>query len=122
MTLVAGAVATAAGAFPNLSAQLLDFVGTYGTILGPMGAVIFVDFYLMKRLGLRDEYAVRSGVKVNIAVLLAWLLPVAVGLYLIFVRKLFPAYAVIPCWITCGVLYLALSKLTQSAASEQQPS
>ncbi len=36
MTLVAGAIATIAGAFPNLSAQLLGFVGTYGTILGPM--------------------------------------------------------------------------------------
>ena len=57
MTLVAGAVATLAGAFPNLSAQLLGFVGTYGTVLGPMGAVIFVDFYLMKKFGLRDEYA-----------------------------------------------------------------
>ncbi|MEQ8839132.1 MAG: hypothetical protein RID07_20165, partial [Lacipirellulaceae bacterium] len=42
MTLVAGAVATLAGAFPSLAYKLLDFVGTYGTVLGPMGAVIFV--------------------------------------------------------------------------------
>jgi NCS1 family nucleobase:cation symporter-1 len=41
MTLAAGAVATLAGAFPNLSGKLLDFVGMYGTILGPMGAVIW---------------------------------------------------------------------------------
>lgn len=113
MTLVAGAVATVAGAFPNLSAQLLGFVGTYGTVLGPMGAVIFVDFYLMKKFGLRDEYATHSGTSVNVAVLIAWLLPVAVGLYLIFNRGLFAAYAVIPCWIVCGLLYLVLSKLTQ---------
>ena len=113
MTLVAGAVATLAGAFPNLSAQLLGFVGTYGTVLGPMGAVIFVDFYLMKKFGLRDEYATHSGTSVNVAVLIAWLLPVAVGLYLIFNRGLFAAYAVIPCWIVCGLLYLILSKLTQ---------
>ena len=115
MTLVAGAVATIAGAFPNLSAQLLGFVGTYGTVLGPMGAVIFVDFYLMKKFGLRDEYAVHSGTQVNLAVLLAWLLPVAVGMYLIFAQGLFAAYAVIPCWIACGILYLVLSKFTQNA-------
>lgn len=113
MTLVAGAVATIAGAFPNLSAQLLGFVGTYGTVLGPMGAVIFVDFYLMKRFGLRAEYAVHSGTKVNVAVMVAWLLPVAVGLYMIVQQGLFAAYAVIPCWVTCGVLYLVLSKFTQ---------
>ena len=118
MTLVAGAVATIAGAFPNLSAQLLGFVGTYGTVLGPMGAVVFVDFYLMKRFGLRDEYATHSGVSINLAVLVSWLLPVTVGLYLIFAQGLFAAYAVIPCWVACGVLYLLLSKLTQSNVSE----
>ncbi|EMI15948.1 transmembrane prediction [Rhodopirellula maiorica SM1] len=120
MTLVAGTVATIAGAFPNLSAQLLGFVGTYGTVLGPMGAVIFVDFYLMKRFGLRDEYATHSGIQVNVAVLVAWLLPVVVGLYLIFAQGLFAAYAVIPCWISCGVIYLVLSKLTQTSGSTNE--
>lgn len=118
MTLVAGAVATVAGAFPNLSAQLLDFVGTYGTVLGPMGAVVFVDFYLMKKFGLREEYAVHSGTPVNVAVMVAWLLPVAVGLFLIFQQGLFAAYAVIPCWIACGALYVILSKFTQTAPVE----
>jgi purine-cytosine permease-like protein len=114
MTLVAGLVATLAGAFPNLSAQLLGFVGLYGTVLGPMGAVIAVDFYLMHRFGLRDEFAWKTGTSVNIAVLVAWLLPVAVGLLLIFYRDLFAAYAVIPCWIACGALYLILCILTQT--------
>ncbi|QDT07337.1 hypothetical protein K227x_57640 [Rubripirellula lacrimiformis] len=118
MTLVAGGVATIAGAFPNLSAQLLGFVGTYGTVLGPMGAVIFVDFYLMKKYGLQDEYAQRSGSKINPAVMIAWLLPVAVGLYLIIVEGLFAAYAVIPCWIACGVLYLVLSKWMQKPSDQ----
>ena len=117
MTLLAGAVATVAAIFPNLSQQLLGFVGTYGTVLGPMGAVIVVDFYLMRKFGLTDEYATHSGTKFNVAVLLAWVLPVAVGLALILVPGLvyeegtvFAAYMVIPCWIACGVLYLLLSK------------
>ncbi|MEP4079378.1 purine-cytosine permease family protein [Haloferula sp.] len=116
MTLAAGLIATVAGAFPTLSAQLLGFVGTYGTVLGPMGAVIFVDFWLMKRLGLRDEYAEATGSSFNPTVLIAWLLPVAVGLYLIFKQGVFAAYLVIPCWIVCGLLFLILSKLTQKKA------
>ncbi len=114
MTILAGVVATLAGAFPNLSAKLLDFVGTYGTILGPMGAVILVDFYLMRRFGMKDEYALRSGNSVNVAVLIAWLSPVTLGLYFIFWKNLFAAYAVIPAWLLCGVLYLALSRLIQT--------
>lgn len=113
MTLVAGAVATFAGAFPNLSAQLLGFVGMYGMVLGPMGAVIFVDFYFMKRLGLADEYAARTGSQVNVAVLLAWLLPVIVGVYIVVSQEIFAAYGVIPAWIACAVLYVGLCKALQ---------
>ena len=109
MTLVAGAVATLAGAFPNLSAKLLDFVGTYGTILGPMGAIIVVDHYLMRRQG-ADEHAIRTGSSFDGVVLFAWLLPVTVGLYLIFRQGLFATYAVIPAWIASGLLYLVMTK------------
>lgn len=113
MTLTAGTVATVAGDFPNLSAQLLGSVGTYGTVLGPMGAVIFVDYWLMKRAGLADEYAARDHQTISLPVLVAWLLPVAVGLYLIFWQGVFAAYCVIPAWIACGLIYLVLSKATQ---------
>ncbi len=120
MTLLAGAVATIAGAFPNLAAELLNFVGTYGTVLGPMGAVIFVDFYLMRKFGLSDEYATHAKSSFNPAVFLAWGIPVTVGLILIYVKGIvyqnatvFPAYLVVPCWIACAVLYLVLSKITQ---------
>lgn len=119
MTLVAGAVATLAGAFPNLSAQLLGFVGTYGTVLGPMGAIIFVDFYFMRKFGLSDEYAARTNQQISVAVLLAWLVPVAVGLYLIFQVEIFAAYAVIPCWIASGIIYLVLSKIMQKPLPEE---
>ena len=78
-----------------------------------MGAVIFVDYWLMKKFGLQDENAHREGQSINVAVLVAWLLPVAVGLYLIFWQGIFAAYAVIPCWIACGVIYLGLSKVEQ---------
>jgi len=113
MTLVAGIVATIAGAFPNLSGQLLGFVGTYGTVLGPMGAVIFVDFWLMKKIGLQDEYATVTGASFNFTVLFAWLLPVGVGLWLIFQQGIFAAYVVIPCWIASAILYPLVSQFTQ---------
>src|SRR5205814_10473198 len=57
VTLVAGAVTTAAAIFPALMMRLLDFVALYGLILMPMGAVIFADFWLVPKLGLRQRYA-----------------------------------------------------------------
>lgn len=116
MTLVAGAVATVAGIFPNLSAQLLGFVGTYGTILGPMGAIIFVDFWLMKKFGLRSDAAAEDRTSFSPSVALAWLIPVTIALYMIFKGGTWPIYTVIPCWIASAALYLLFSKMLQKKA------
>lgn len=114
MTLVAGLVATVAGIFPNLSGQLLGFVGTYGTILGPMGAILFIDYWLLRGAN-KDELAQRTGSAFNWIVAVAWLLPVGFGLYCIFSLGIFAAYCVIPCWIASAVLFLVLNKIANKA-------
>ena len=35
--------------------KLLAFVALYGLVLMPMGAVVFVDFWLMRRLGIAGQ-------------------------------------------------------------------
>jgi NCS1 family nucleobase:cation symporter-1 len=109
--ILAGIVATVAGAFPNLSAQLLNFVGTYGMILGPMGAIIFVNHYFAKKLGFLEDPAVATKSSFNLAVLLAWLVPAVPGLWLILSKGVFAAYLVIPAWIASAILYVILGKL-----------
>ncbi|MEO9477901.1 MAG: hypothetical protein ABJG41_20325 [Cyclobacteriaceae bacterium] len=108
--LIAGAVATIAGIFPSLSGKLLDFVGLYGTILGPMGAIIFVDHYFSKSMNFPGFFAEARGVAFNTSVLVAWVVPVAVGLYMILSLGVFAAYMVIPCWIASGALYVLFMK------------
>jgi purine-cytosine permease-like protein len=48
VTLITGLVATVAGTFPAIAMKLLDFVALYGMLLMPMGAVVFVDFWLSR--------------------------------------------------------------------------
>ena len=55
-------------------ASCSDFVALYGMVLMPMGAVIFVDFYLLKRFGLRSDYAEWSRRSFNWAAGLTWFL------------------------------------------------
>ena len=109
--IIAGVVATIAGAFPNLSAQLLGFVGTYGMILGPMGAIIFVNNYFAKRLGFNEDAAAATKSGFNMAVLLAWLIPAVPCLWLILSKGVFAAYLVIPAWIASAILYVILGKM-----------
>jgi len=117
MTLLAGAVATAAAVFPALAFKLLGFVGLYGTILAPVGGIIFADWYLARAAGVDKFPAARTGEKYNLAVLFAWLLPVGVALWLITVHGVTTWYFPLPAWIACAALYLLFRKWTAPAAA-----
>ncbi len=115
-TIIAGAVCTVAGVFPAVAMKLLDFVGLYGTILAPVGAVIVVDHFLAKRLGLATDYAEREGIRFNVAVLLAWAIPVAIGLAIYRTQDINSFMLPLPCWLACGALYILFSKLMNRRA------
>ena len=57
VTAEVGVITTIAALFPALVMRLLEFVALYGLVLMPMGAVIFIDFWLYPRLGLQQHYA-----------------------------------------------------------------
>jgi NCS1 family nucleobase:cation symporter-1 len=49
------------------------------------------------------------------SVLVAWLVPVAIAMYLYRAHGVFASYLPLPCAVVCGVLYVLLSK-RQTAA------
>lgn len=118
-TLIAGLVATVAGLFPAFAMKLLDFVGIYGTVLAPVGAIIVVDHYLSRRLGLTQDWAEHARSRFNPAALLAWVIPVGLFFYFYKVHGIFASYMTIPVWLACGALYVVFAKtlLRQPGAS-----
>jgi len=116
-TIIAGTICTIAGLFPAFAMKLLDFVGIYGMVLAPVGAIIVVDVFLADKLGIARDPAERFGIVFNPAALLAWVLPAAAGFWAFkhYAMPL-PTYATLPVWIGSGVLYAILSKVLQPAA------
>jgi NCS1 family nucleobase:cation symporter-1 len=110
-TLLAGALCIAAGIFPAFAMNLLSFVGLYGTVLAPVGAIIVVDHFLADRVGIERDPAEHHGWNFNVNVLIAWLVPVAAAMYAYKVHGVFASYLPLPCAIACGLLYILLSKL-----------
>jgi purine-cytosine permease-like protein len=96
--------------------KLLNFVALYGLALMPMGAVIFCDYWMMKRLGMQPFYAEVAGNTVNWAAALAWLVTLAVCLAAVNAGYIGIYFASLPGWFIAAALYLALSK-----ALQQQP-
>ncbi|MBN1805087.1 MAG: hypothetical protein JW837_07540 [Sedimentisphaerales bacterium] len=114
VTLITGAIATIAGMFPAIAMKLLDFVAIYGMILMPMGAVIFVDFWLIPKLGLRCSYAELSGRSFNWAAGAAWILTLAICLGSVFsIGRWSLWFASLPGWFIAAALYIILSKFYQ---------
>jgi purine-cytosine permease-like protein len=121
VTLITGGIATLAGMFPAIAMKLLGFVALYGLILMPMGAVVFVDFWLIRRLGLKDNFAERSGTAFNWAAGIAWLATLAICLSLVKSgNPWFQIYFVsLPGWFIASALYILISVFYQKRMYEQ---
>lgn len=117
-TIIAGTVCTIASIFPAVAMKLLDFVGIYGTILAPIGAIIVVDHYLAGKTGITSSYAEKTGATFNLAVLLAWLIPVIIAMWAYLFHGVFSFFLPLPSWIACGLLYIAFSKMLNRPVAE----
>jgi purine-cytosine permease-like protein len=102
---------------------LLEFVALFGLVLMPMGAVIFMDFWLLKRLGLRDNYAARTGTDFHWAAAITWCVTFVACLALVQSDvtvggvKPFQIYFVcLPGWFVAAVLYIVCSVIIQRGA------
>lgn len=118
VTLFTGALATIAGAFPGLAMKLLDFVALYGLILMPMGAVVFVDFWLSGRLGFSRNWAERSGRSFNLAAALAWWVTLAVCLWVAVSGRLQIYFVGLPGWFIAAAIYAVVSRIVQAGPRE----
>jgi hypothetical protein len=139
VTLLTGGVATIAGMFPAIAMQLLGFVALYGMILMPMGAVIFIDYWLIRKFGLQSSYAEVSRKSFNWAAGLTWFLTFGICVLLVkfsvimdwlvsfgiladserveWLKETFTVqifFVSLPGWFVAVVLYVLLSKLYQN--------
>jgi len=124
VTLAVGVITTVAALFPALMMRLLDFVALYGLLLMPMGAVIFADFWLLPKLGLRQDYAEWKKIMFSWPAAGSWGLTLAAcwGINAIWGLEIF--FLGLPGWFIATAIYVALSYAQQTTAetdSLEQP-
>ncbi|MGC8886639.1 MAG: purine-cytosine permease family protein [Verrucomicrobiia bacterium] len=118
VTLLTGAIATVAGMFPGIVMRLLDFVALWGMILMPMGAVIFIDFWIFPKIGLRGCFAESAGVRFNPAPAIAWGVTVIVSSVFVLTGKIEIFFVSLPGWFLTGLLYTFASYVVQRNANK----
>ncbi len=113
VTLITGTFATLAGLFPAIAMKFLSFIALYGLVLMPMGAVVFVDYWLSRRVGIQDNYAERHGIRFNVAAGLTWFLTLGICLALVRFADVQIFFVGLPGWFVAVFLYVGLSRLMQ---------
>jgi NCS1 family nucleobase:cation symporter-1 len=117
VTLVAGAITTAIACFPFVFRQLLNFVGLYGLLLMPVGAIVVVEHWIFPLIGFKQFWSTRKGQVLNWPALLAWAVALAAALYCWNQEVLHLFFLAAPVWLLTTVLYIAFAALAGAAGS-----
>jgi cytosine permease len=112
VTLVAGVITTVIACFPFVFTKLLDFVGIYGLLLSPAGAIVITEHWIFPRLGLRRFWAEAKGLTLNGPALAAWAAGIGVALFLWQSEILHLFYLFLPTSAVTILLYVLLAALS----------
>jgi purine-cytosine permease-like protein len=80
----------------------------------PMGAIIFVDYWLLKKFGLHSDYAELARKTFNWAAGLTWFITLGACWLLVSFAGIEIFFVSLPGWFIAAVLYIVLSKLYQA--------
>jgi len=111
VTLIVGVVTTIVACFPFVFTGLLNFVGLYGLLLVPAGAVVMIEHWLFPRFGLTRFWAHHRGLLLNWPALIAWLAGMGLALALHWTGALHLFFLFAPVYLVTIVVYLVLAAL-----------
>ncbi|MGB4727060.1 MAG: hypothetical protein WBH86_06625 [Thermogutta sp.] len=115
VTLLAGTITTIIACSPFVFIYLLDFVGIYGILLMPVGAIVVVEHWVFPLLGWRRFWATYRGQWLNIPAILAWGVGLGLALVCWKFQWLHLFFLVIPVWFATALTYLILAGLGGAA-------
>jgi NCS1 family nucleobase:cation symporter-1 len=119
VTLATGVVTSLIACFPFVFTKLLDFVGLYGLLLAPAGAIVVAEHWIFPKLGLTRYWTSNRGSLLNWPALVCWLVAVALALVLERTGTLHLFYLAVPVYLFTLVLYILLASL--AGAKEPPP-
>ncbi len=111
VTLLAGAATTIVACSPFVFTKLLDFVGYYGLLLMPIGAIVVVEHWIFPRIGFRQYWVWRDGRFINWPAIIAWFATLIAAVIVVQKGILHLFFMIIPVWLCSTALYIILCAL-----------
>ncbi|HUT45491.1 MAG TPA: hypothetical protein VMX36_04365 [Sedimentisphaerales bacterium] len=111
VTLVAGAATTAIACSPFVFTKLLDFVGLYGLLLVPVGAIVFIEHWIFPRIGFTQFWVSKKKLLVNWPALASWGIAMLAALILERTGTIHLFFLFVPVWLLTSVLYIIFASM-----------
>lgn len=111
VTLIVGIITAIIACSPFVFSQLLGFLGIMAVIMAPIGAIIFAEHFLFKKMGLTRYWRIERGDKLNMPAAITWATSAAVAYILGSLFGVHIFFLFIPTWIIALALYPLLSSI-----------
>jgi len=112
VTLAVGSITTVIAAFPFAFTGLMDFLGIYGLVLLPIGAVVASEHWIFPRVGLSRYWAAHRKLLLNWPALVTWIVSIPSGILLLKALDRYHLFfAFIPVWFISILLYTLLASV-----------
>lgn len=131
VTLIAGVATTIIACFPFVFTKLLGFVGWYGLLLMPVGAIVFTEHWIFPKIGLTQYWVSHKKLFISWPALLSWGLVILFALIFVIdspLKSLFAALEInvfvnllertesihlfflfLPAWFITSLLYIVFA-------------
>jgi len=106
VTLVAGLVTTIIACFPFVFTRLLNFVGYYGLLLMPVGAIVVTEHWIFPKIGFTQYWVENKKLIASWPALMSWAIAIAVAILLEQTATVHLFFLFVPVWLLTTLLYL----------------
>ena len=111
VTLVAGVITTAIACSPFVFTKLLNFVGWYGLLLMPVGAIVFVEHWIFPKIGFTQFWVSKKKQVFSWPALTAWVIAIVAALTVERLGILHLFFLFVPVWVLTSVLYIIFAAM-----------
>ena len=106
VTLIAGGVTTLIACSPFVFTRLLDFVGLYGLLLVPVGAIVFTEHWIFPKIGFTRYWVSKKKLFVSWPALASWGIAMVAALVLNLTNTIHLFFLFVPVWLMTSILYI----------------
>jgi len=111
VTLAAGVLTTLIACLPFVFTGLLNFVGIYGLLLVPAGAIVLTEHWIFPKIGLTRYWIYYRKKALNWPAMVSWIIAIAFALVMERTGALHLFFLFLPVYALTAALYLILASL-----------